>query len=171
VVELSQPEVHFAAPCNQGGGCQKQPCCQGRGKTSLVSINISKVRGGFFGSGGLGAAAVPQAVTSVVPAFATATIPIALQTTQFAVGTQSALFGAAQQSAALTRGDIESIVRQAFEREAAEREAAQRQAAQRQGGERDPCADLKARVEKIETRLGEIEKQVQRISTKLKVVP
>src|SRR5262245_54564632 len=72
VVELSQPEVHFAAPCNQGGGCQKQPCCQGHGKSSLVSINISKVRGGFFGSGPLGAAAAPQAVTSVVPAFATA---------------------------------------------------------------------------------------------------
>ncbi len=158
VVELAQPEVHFTAPCRPGGICEKGGGGAARSKSSLFNINISKVRSRVQGGVPVGA----QAVTSIIPAYATATIPIAFQTTQFAAsGAQS---------------DIQDLVRQAFEREAAEREAAQRQAAerqgaQRQGSERDSCAELKARVEKIETRLGEVEKQVQSIATKLKLLP
>jgi hypothetical protein len=172
VVELSQPEVHFTAPCRQDSGCEKGGCGAGRSKTSLFNLSISKVRNRIQGGVPVGA----QPVTSIIPAFATATIPIAFQTTQFATfGAQSALVGT-RQAAELTRSDIQDMVRQAFEREAAEREAAQRQAAerqgaQRQGSERDSCAELKARVEKIESRLGEVEKQVQRIATKLKLLP
>jgi len=173
VVELAQPEVHFTAPCRPGGICEKGGGGAARSKSSLFNINISKVRSRVQGGVPVGA----QAVTSIIPAYATATIPIAFQTTQFAAfGAQSALLAGARQAAELTRTDIQDLVRQAFEREAAEREAAQRQAAerqgaQRQGSERDSCAELKARVEKIETRLGEVEKQVQSIATKLKLLP
>lgn len=170
VVEMSQPEIHFAAPCRSGGGCQKGGGgCPPRSKASFVNINISRVKsriqGGLPGGGG-----ALQPVTTVVPAYATATIPIAFQTTQYAAyGAQAGLLGtgvAGRQASELSRADIQDMVREAFQREAAERQAAQRQASPLDG-----CAELKGRVDKIENRLTDLENQVKGILKKLTALP
>ncbi len=183
VVELSQPEVRFTAPCRTQAPCAKEAA----GK--LVNINISKIKNRPFG-GAPGAGLQP--VTSIVPAFATATIPIAFQTTRF-VGAAGAEFGFAgagvarrEFAAEFSRSEIEELVREAVRRESALREAArvesaqresalresaQREAAKREAAQRDSCAELKARLDRVEKRVGEIETQVNAIITKLSKMP
>jgi hypothetical protein len=171
LVELSQPEVHVVparhAGAPAGAPCQKEQaaCCP---KTcSFLNLSINKVHSKSLG----GAPGVPQAVTTVVPAYATATIPIALQTTRFT--TEVGVAETVRREAALSRSDIAELVREAMRREAAQqREAApQPEAAPRQEPCADVCAELKTRVDQIEKRLGQIEKQVKGIETKLNQLP
>jgi hypothetical protein len=167
VVELSQPEVHFVAPRRtaSAASAQHERASDSRSKIcSFLNFNVNKISGGA-----LGAPAV-QPVTTVVPAFATATIPIALQTTR-----EFGMVAAARRDTGeLSRAEIGDIVREALResdrlREAErQREAAlQREAAQQQ----DSCAELKARIDRVEKRLDQVEKQVQNIATKLSRLP
>jgi hypothetical protein len=165
IVEMSPPEVHVAAPCRTAPPCAEGKC--GRSKASFVNINISKVKSRFQG----GIAPGAQPVTTIVPAYATATIPIAIQTTRFAVGEQSALFGARGEAGALGRSDVEEAIREGVRRELDRREEAQRQSARRQDVPADQCAELKKRVEAVEKRLEQVEKQVEGIVAKLAKLP
>jgi hypothetical protein len=177
VVELSQPEVCFVPPRRPGGACPKEqaPCAA---KAPFINIHKTKIKnklfGGAGGVSGAGRELVP--ITTVTPAFATATIPIAFQTTRFAaVGAELGLAGAVRrESAELSRADIEEAVREALRGEAAaQREvAAKRETAQREAAtQADACAELKDRVTRVEKRLEEVEKQVQGIITKLNKLP
>ena len=173
---MSQPEVHFVAPrSNQAvvpcsGTGEGAGCCPKSGSF----FNYNKVCISSKVVGGVLAAVAPQAVTSVVPAFATATIPIALQTTRFVSGAELGLVSGGagvagrETGTELSRAEIADIVRDAVRKESARRETApQRPEAAPQG---DACSDLKSRVDGIEKRLGQIEKQVGSIEEKLKQV-
>ncbi|MBA4067998.1 MAG: hypothetical protein C0501_30700 [Isosphaera sp.] len=161
VVEMSQPEVRFVAPSGGGsggagsggaaGGVVLPPDRSGAsGKfCSFLNLSINRSRTRFAGGG------VGQPVTTVVPAFATATIPIALQTTQFAAATESAVLG----GRGLTQVEAAELIRDLVRRESARQESAPAPAAS--------CADLKARVDRIEQRLDQIEKKVEGIAGKL----
>jgi hypothetical protein len=160
IVELSQPEIHFAAPCRASAGsgagpCQReQPAKESPKSCSLFNISINKVKSRSFGGGATG-----QPVTTVVPAFATATIPIAFQTTRTTtVGTELGQLGTRETA----RADLEDMVREAVRRETAKQPPATEAAPQRDG-----CAELKGRMDKVEQRLDQIEKQVQGIVTKI----
>src|SRR5207249_4644088 len=86
LVELSQPEVHYVAPRGQGN-CGAGPCAGGAGRESgehvyskncsFLNLSINKMRGRGPCAAGM------QPVTTMVPAYATATIPIAFQTTRY----------------------------------------------------------------------------------------
>jgi chromosome segregation ATPase len=98
-----------------------------------------------------------------MPAYATATIPLAIQTTRYAVA--GAEFGAlgnavgVRRDTELSRSAIEEAVREALRQE----NAVQRESAPA----KDSCAELKTRIESVEKRLDQIEKQVQSIAGKL----
>src|SRR5205085_10094752 len=109
--ELSQPQIRCAAPCRSAPPCQAAGPCQK--PSSYCNVNITKVRSKIFGGMGVGVAPTP--VTTVVPSFAVATIPIAVQTTRFAAatGAEFGLFGAAagRRESEFSRTDIEDMVR------------------------------------------------------------
>jgi hypothetical protein len=171
VVEMSQPEVRFTAPpCRSSAPCQAEQAQQRSKMCSFFNVNISKTKSQLVG--GVSGAAL-QPVTSIVPAYATATIPIAFQTTRFAaVGTEFGLAGVGRREFAageFSRSDVEEMVRDAVRREAAlQRDGGRRTEAALQNGD---CAELKARIEKVEQRLGQIEKQVEGIVTKINKLP
>jgi hypothetical protein len=106
--------------------------------------------------------AAQQPITTVVPAYATATIPIAFQTTRFAVGTESAFIGA-RSGAEISRNDIAEAVREGLQQEAARRQESARETAPKT----DSCADLKNRLDQVEKRLEQVEKQVEGIAAKV----
>jgi hypothetical protein len=150
--------------CTTGGVCKagaKAPaakdCDKDCGKDggskgcSFLNFSITKIKGGA------GRAAATE--TTVVPAFATATIPIALQTTRTLTGvSESAFIG----RRTVSREEVAAAVREAL---AEEREAA----AQKESAAtaQDACAALKERVAKVEQRLTEIEKTVKLIEEKI----
>jgi hypothetical protein len=176
VVELSQPEVHFVAPrlpCYARGpaGCAAPitpcageaaaPCSK---SCSFLNFSINKVHG--KGAQAAGGAAL-QPVTTVIPSFATATIPIAIQTTRFAaVGAEFGLLGgAARGGAEISRESIAEAVREAIRQESARTRETAREAAPAPAV--DVCAQLRTRIESVEKRLDKIEKQVDSIVTKM----
>ena len=106
-------------------------------------------------------------MTTVVPAFATATIPIGLQTTRFVTGTELSLLGTRQESA-LSQGEISDLIRESIRRETTRQETARQESAPQTG---PSCAELKTRVDRIEQRLDQIEKKVDAIATKLNKLP
>lgn len=176
IVELSQPEVHFAAPRSCGSSCQGANGT-GRGAApsypkvcSFLNVTVNKFR-----SKSVGGAATAQPFTTVVPAFATATIPIALQTTRYttAVGAELGLAEAVRREIGeTTRPSLEETVREAVRREIAQqRETAQQRESIAQRETRDSCGELRGRVDQVEKRLGQIEKQVQSIEDKLRKLP
>ena len=149
------------------GACEKAPAGKDCGHTgskacSFLNFSITKIKGG----GGAGVGGPTQ--TTVVPAFATATIPIALQTTRTITGvSESAFVGGAR---GFSRADLAEAVREAmFQNESLRRpESDLRRAESDLRTEQDSCKELRLRVEKVEKRLDEIEKSVQKIAEKLK---
>jgi hypothetical protein len=172
VVEMSQPEVRFVAPPRPCAPSEKG--CGPAGKPVCSSfININRIRTKIFGAPGpgLGAAGAPRAVTSVIPAYATATIPIALQTTRYFAGAEYGVFGAGaarREAAGLSRAEIEEMVREAVRAESARRAEA---APKAEAGARDACAELKERVDRIEKRLGDLEQKLDATLKKIEKLP
>jgi hypothetical protein len=173
VVEMSQPEVRFVAPsCGSaggsaggagGGGVAVLPGGGGGGDSrklcSFLNLSINRSRTKLVG-GGVGG--VGQPVTTTVPAFATATIPIAFQTTQFTTATESALLGA---RGGVSQAELAELVRDAVRRESARADNGRQESAPVPAG--PSCAELKTRVDRIEQRLEQIEKKVEVIAGKL----
>jgi hypothetical protein len=161
VVELSQPEVRFVAPRRPAPVCREEQPCAPKAP-SIFHLTVNRLRSRLAG---VGPAGVQQPVTTIIPAFATATIPIALQTTRFAAaGAEFGFAGAFRREAGeLSRAEIEELVREALKRESARvSESAQ---------QRDVCTELKERVARVEKRLEQIEKQVEGIAKKLDKLP
>jgi hypothetical protein len=173
---MSQPEVRVVTAAGHGcgaggvckaGACGKAPTGKDCGKDcakdkdcgskgcSFLNFSITKIKGGAGRSG--------PTETTVVPAFATATIPIALQTTRTLTGvSESAFIG----RRSVSREEVAAAVREALaveREEAAARESARESATAAQ----DACAALKDRVTKVEQRLAEIEKTVKQIEEKI----
>ncbi len=149
--------------CTTGGVCKagaKAPakdCDKDCGKDggskgcSFLNFSITKIKGGAGRAG--------PTETTVVPAFATATIPIALQTTRTLTGVSESAFVGRR---SVSREEVAAAVLEAL---AEEREAAvQRESA---ATAQDACAALKERVAKVEQRLTEIEKTVKLIEEKI----
>jgi hypothetical protein len=184
VVEMSQPEIRFVAAKSSGScaptcvpACAPAPAaapCENHAQKScsLFNLYLNRSRTKLMGGGAGGVGAMPQQVTTVVPAFATATVPIALQTTQFVSGsTEMAAFGARRESA-LVQAELADALRETVRRELARQESARAESAKAESAAAGPsCAELKTRVDQIEKRLEQIEKKVESIANKLNKLP
>jgi hypothetical protein len=174
VVEMSQPEIRFVTP---GGGGAPVAAGHDRGgehadcksnsnskSCSFLNLSINRTRTKLLG-GGVGGFP-PQPITTIVPSFATATIPIALQTTQFVGGTEAFALGSRRDS--LTTGEAAELIREIVRRENARLDTGRTEAAPVASS---TCSELKSRVDKIENRLEQIEKRVDSIAAKLSKLP
>ena len=176
-VVVPPPEV-IRVPAAAGRGAEvglvggEAGAAAGRFKSCLLNININRTRTKTVGGGG------QMPVTQIIPAFATATIPIAFQTTQFTTLTQPL---AGRTEAALTRTDIRELARAIAAESAREDEARGQQESARRGQPEsavrgqpetatratDCCDELKTRLTKVEARLDAIQKQVETIASRL----
>lgn len=150
-VVFQQPEVRVVSTrpgSTTGGKPAAQPANYASKTCSLFNINLYRNRSKLVGG--------QAPVTSVIPAYATATIPIAFQTTTFG-----------RQEAAFSRADLESLVRDLVRRDAGRRGSGE--SAPESGFDKDDCcAELKQRLDRVEKRLEAIEKQVERIAQQVK---
>ena len=158
-IVMSQPEVHVVAPsrcaadkCKDSNSCDKEGCSKGK-CVSLININCAKSKGPAAG-------ARQETVTTVVPAYATATIPIALQTTR--TFTSTGEFAVARRE--VSRADIRDAVREALAESSRQRGNGGQESAAAQN---DCCSELKDRVKKVEDKLVELNNTVNQINQKL----
>jgi len=162
-VVMSQPEVTIVAPPRSSGdSCKdKDNCAEGKSKSkniSFLNFNCTKSKEPKGRP-----AARQESVTTVVPAFATATIPIAVQSTRF-FSAESSAVGVRRES--FTRADIESFVRESISAENT-RVRNNQESAKIESAKTDCCAELKTRIEGIEKRLSAIDVTIAEINKKL----